>query len=120
MSQPQGTGERGKAPLFPLKHVLVYGWELSRARDLADVAERLRTARFYVVRPRQDVLVFTSLTRPGAVVMVMLEREPGRGDLVIVQGPEGPYGYEDIVRAVPVFARIAGIRLTGRWPSREG
>ncbi len=119
MSQPQEPG-RGQAPLFPLKHVLVYGWELSSARDLADVAERLRAARFYVVRPRQDVLVFTSLTRPGAVVMVMLEREPGRGDLVIVQGPEGPYGYEHIVRAVPVFARIAGIRLTGRWPSREG
>ena len=106
----------GQEPLFPLKHVLVYAWELQRARDLSDVAERLRQAKFYVVRPRPDVLVITSLARPGTVIMVLLEREPGRGDLVVVQGPEGPYSYEDIVRAVPVFARIAGIRLTGRWP----
>ena len=103
-------------PLFPLKHVLVYAWELGTARSLDEVAERLEEAKFYVVRPREDILVMTSLARPGAVILIMVERGPGHGDLIVVQTPEGPYGYEDILRAVPVFARIAGIRLRGLWP----
>jgi len=112
-------GGTGRGPLFPLKHVLVYSWELRAAKSLADVARRLEEARFYVVRPRTDVLVATSLARPGAVVFVLLEREPGRGDLVLVQGPEGPYSFEDLVRAMPTFARIAGIRLTAFWPKER-
>jgi len=34
---------------------------------------------------------------------------------VLIQGPGGPYSFEEIVRAMPTFARIAGIRLTGSW-----
>ncbi len=103
-------------PVFPLKHVLVYAWELRTAKSLDEIVRRLEEARFYVVRPREDIIVMTSLARPGAVVLIMIERGPGHGDLIVVQMPEGPYSYEDLLRAVPVFARIAGIRLRGLWP----
>ena len=103
----------------PLKHVLLYEWEFRTAQSLAEVAERLREARFYVASPRDDVLVITSLARPGAIVIVMSQRTQRGGELLVIQTPSGPYRFEDLVRAVPVFARLAGIRLTGFWPKES-
>jgi len=113
------TEQAKRKPLSPLKHVLIYSWELRAAKSLEDVASRLTEAKFFVVRPREDVLVATSLARPGAVIFVLLERGGGRGDLVLIQGPEGPYSFEELVRAMPTFARIAGIRLTAFWPREQ-
>ena len=109
------TSEASRGPISPLKHVLLYSWELKTAADLSDVARRLREAKFYVVGARKDVIVATSLARPGVVIFIIIEKEPGRGDIVLIQGPRGPYSFEEIVRAMPTFARIAGIRLTGSW-----
>jgi len=114
-----GLERPGKGP-FPLKHVLLYSWEFKAAQSLSEVAERLREAKFYVVRPRKDVLVATSLARPGAVIMVFSQKGERGGDLVLVQTPEGPYGFDHIVKAMLVFARIAGIKLTGLWPRGAG
>jgi len=111
---PEATNAR-KA-IFPLKHVLVYSWEFRTARSLDEVVRRLEEARFYVVKPREDLLVLTSLAKPSAVIIILAQRDESGGDMVVVQTPQGPYGFEELVRAVPVFARIAGIRLTGLWP----
>ena len=106
----------GEGLVFPIKHVLLYGWEFRVSRDLSDVAKRLEKARFYVVRPREDFLVLTSLARPSAVIIVLIQRGERGGELLVIQTPQGPYSFEGLLRAVPVFARLAGIKLTGRWP----
>jgi len=60
-----------------------------------------------VVRPRGDVLVATSMTRPFMVVFVLIVRGEDGGDLVVVQGPQGWYSEWDIVtlRALRSSAR---------------
>ena len=94
----------------PIRTAMVFRWTWSTARSLDEVAERLRRASFYVVRPRGDVLVATSMTRPFVVVFVLMVRGEDGGDLVVVQGPQGWYSEWDIVRNMSVFDKLAGIR----------
>lgn len=96
--------------LFPLKHVLVFKWNYDVARSLDDVAKFLDEGYFYVVRPREDILVATSLSKPGLVVFIFLARNSG-GDLILIQQPDGPYDYDHLVRYLWLLGRKAGVKF---------
>lgn len=96
---------------FPLKHVVVYKWSFNEATTMAEIGRRLIQDHFYVVRPREDILVATSLAKPSAVIFVFIQREESGGDLVLVQTPIGPYTYDHLIGVTRVFGKIAGIKI---------
>ncbi|RLF15662.1 MAG: hypothetical protein DRJ97_03345 [Thermoprotei archaeon] len=93
----------------PIKTALVFNWTWRASKSLDEVEARLRRGSFYVVRPRRDVLVATSSTRPFMVVFVLLEKGIEGGDLIVIESPEGWYSDEEVVEHMPLFDKIAGI-----------
>ena len=92
-----------------ISSALIYEWKFSRASTLSEVEERLRRASFYVVRPRSDVLVATSLTNPFMVVFTFIQRFEQGGELLVVEAPWGWYGEDGIVEHMPLLEKIAGV-----------
>ena len=102
-----------------INSALIYEWRFSKASTLEEVEERLRKASFYVVKPREDVLVATSLTNPFMVVFTFIQRSKEGGELLVVEAPWGWYGEEGVVEHMPLLEKIAGVeaRLSSR-PAR--
>ena len=80
--------------MFPLRHVILYKWFFGDAATLAEVSQRLVRNHFYTVKPRDDILVATSLTKPAAVIFTLIQTEEEGGDLILVQTPIGHYTYD--------------------------
>lgn len=97
--------------MFPLKHAIVYSWVLHEAATLNEVNKRLLQNHFYTVRPRNDILVATSIAKPAAVIFIFLQSKEKGGDLILIQTPIGHYSYDQIARAIKVFAKIAGVKI---------
>jgi len=98
--------------LFPLRHAIVYNWAFREAATLTELNKRLLQNHFYTARPRDDILVATSLAKPAAVIFVFIQTKEDGGDLVLIQTFLGRYSYDQITRAIRVFAKIAGIAIT--------
>ena len=103
--------------LFPLKHVIVFTWGWGEASTLSEVNQRLAQRGFYTVRPKANILVATSRTKPAIVIFTFIQAGREGGDLILIQTPAGPYTYDQIMRFIHLFAKLAGIRIlhaTGR------
>ena len=94
----------------PIKSALVFKWTWNVVRDVDSLEKRLRERLFYVLRPRNDIIVATSLTNPSMIIFVLICREDG-GDLIVIQNPGGWYTNEDIIEHMPLFEKSAGIKL---------
>ena len=96
---------------FPLRHIILYKWYFGEAKSLEEVSRRLNKSFFYAVKLRDDMLIITSLSKPGAVVLTLIRNEDSGGDLILVQTPLGHYNYDKIAVGIQVFAKIAGIKV---------
>ncbi|RLF21836.1 MAG: hypothetical protein DRJ68_02550 [Thermoprotei archaeon] len=94
----------------PIKSALAFKWTWDVVRDVDGLERRLKERLFYVVRPRSDVIVATSLTNPSMILFVMMCGDEG-GDLIVVQNPGGWYSDDDIIEHMPLFEKSAGIKL---------
>ena len=79
-----------------------------------EVREELSRHQFFVLKPREDMLVATSKARPGAVIFVLWRRDEGGGELLLIQTHLGWYSQEQIDFFVRVFEKNAGIRVLKR------
>ena len=94
----------------PIKSALAFRWTWDVVKSADELERRLKEQLFYVLRPRDDILVATSLTNPSMIIFVLMCREDG-GDLVVIQNPGGWYDEEHIIEHMPLFEKTAGIRL---------
>ncbi|MHC1635564.1 MAG: hypothetical protein ACXQTS_02925 [Candidatus Methanospirareceae archaeon] len=93
----------------PLKHVLVFKWKFEEARSMEDIEERFK-GYYFVVKPREDILVTTTFISPYVICVLMRKDEEG-GDLIIIQTFAGRYDYERMFNGAFFYAMRAGIRL---------
>jgi len=94
----------------PIKSALVFEWKWGSVKSFDELEKRLRERLFYVLRPRNDVIVATSMTNPSMIIFVITCRDGG-GDIVVIQNPGGWYDDEDIVEHMPLFEKCAGIKI---------
>jgi len=94
----------------PIKSALVFEWTWDVVRSFDELEKRLRERLFYVLRPRSDVIVATSMTNPSMIIFV-ITCKGGGGDIVVIQNPRGWYDDEDIVEHMPLFEKCAGIKI---------
>jgi hypothetical protein len=97
----------------PIKSALVFEWTWSVVKSFDELEKRLRERLFYVLRPRNDVIVATSMTNPSMIIFVITYRNGG-GDVVVIQNPRGWYDDKDIVEHMPLFEKCAGIKIKRR------
>lgn len=100
--------------IWPLKHALIYPWKFGRAQTMSEVGEELSRHQFFVLKPREDVLVATSKARPCAVIFVLWRKDEEGGELLLIQTHLGWYSEEQIEFFMRVFERNAGIRVLRR------
>ncbi len=94
----------------PIKSALVFEWAWDVVKSFDELEKRLRERLFYVLRPRSDVIVATSMTNPSMIIFVITCKDGG-GDVVVIQNPGGWYDDEDIVEHMPLFGKCAGIKI---------
>ena len=103
----------------PIKSALVFEWTWGTVKSFDELEKRLRDRLFYVLRPRDDVIVATSMTNPSMIIFVITCRDGG-GDIVVIQNPRGWYDDEDIVERMPLFEKCAGIKIKLSEEVEEG
>lgn len=95
----------------PIKSVHIFKWFFNFVENMDKLEDRLKSRSFYVLRPREDVIVATSLTNPSMVIFILIQKNSSGGDLIVLQNPGGWYEDEDIVNHVPIFYKAAGIKM---------
>jgi hypothetical protein len=103
----------------PIKSALVFEWTWDAVKSFDELEKRLRERLFYVLRPRSDVIVATSMTNPSMIIFVITCRDGG-GDIVVIQNPGGWYDDEDIVEHMPLFEKCTGVKIKLKEEVKEG
>ncbi len=119
MGKPDHQREETPTYPFPLKHVLVFRWFFEDAKTVDELVRRLRENHFYVVRPRDDILVATSEARPALITFTFIKNRRDGGDLILIQAPWGWYSLGQILKYMQLFAKNAGISVEYAGPKRE-
>lgn len=95
----------------PIKSVHTFKWFFDVVKDMDELEDRLKSRLFYVLRPQEDIIVATSLTNPSMIILILIQKTSGGGDLIVLQNPGGWYEDEDIISHIPLFYKTAGIKM---------
>ncbi len=96
---------------YPIKHVLVHNWSFDKASSFDEVAENLRQALFYLVRPREDVLVAVSQAKPYILLFLFIQRTSEGGEVFLIETHEGRFSYDELLEHIPALEATAGVKI---------
>ena len=95
----------------PIKRVLVFNWKFKDTKSMSELEERLSREFFYTYRPRDEIVVATSKSRPLAVIFVIVKSHSDGGYIILIETNLSWYSYEQVVKYMHLFSKICGLEI---------